>query len=479
MIGRRRSAAQVKSETKPLNEEHLTDEQVEQYLRRKSLSEAEQIDRHLATCDRCRTRVCDTLPLPDAYRALQMEFGGVTEPDHLTYPQAAAYVDGNLDEIEREMADLHLEICDRCTEVIAGLRAVEPLIAEFNAKSSEAKKPSDIPSPVVPGPATDITPAPPLPWWRAILRRQEPRQERPTANRVPLYWTFGMASGILLLSPVLWVVGSRQEARVHDLQRKLAALDRANRQHQNELLTQQNQRQWQVRQSARTAQMLQQARDQLNQLAKNQSSTPITNEDIAVVSKVKIPDVLKLPPKSQEMGSDTPEKSFRLRTPVLTYVHTPLPTLAWDSVPGAMKYIVLLKRVGGTQTGDKDVIELPVSPEHTTYTVPHPLAPAVTYLWSVEASLRDGTIKDSEQATFRILSDKEAAALYKSVDDVYQRAAKFKWPGARLHRNLGDAYKNAHLLDEAQQEYKFMPTDRTLQGRLNQLKKARQQQTDN
>src|SRR5258705_4192103 len=94
--------------------EHLSAEMIERY-RQAALAPAELLDAddHLAACETCRQRLCDEERVRATGRSLRQHLT-TTGFTHLAFEQLEAYVEGALDQTDREIADSHLELCGRC-----------------------------------------------------------------------------------------------------------------------------------------------------------------------------------------------------------------------------------------------------------------------------------------------------------------------------------------------------------------------------
>ena len=75
---------------------------------------------HLAVCPACR-EACREVDFQGSVAALRNEIRAAG-PDHLSYEQLEAKVDGRLDEVEREIVASHLEVCPRCASELGDLR---------------------------------------------------------------------------------------------------------------------------------------------------------------------------------------------------------------------------------------------------------------------------------------------------------------------------------------------------------------------
>lgn len=142
--------------------EHLAAETVENY-RAQRLSPAELLAAqwHAAACAGCRERLGEAVGVESAFESVRAAFapaaGGETE--HIAYEQLAAYVDGQLDEVEREIAESHLAICGECEADARDLRGYQVIPARTPERIAERT------------PAREAGPAPAggEPFWRRLF----------------------------------------------------------------------------------------------------------------------------------------------------------------------------------------------------------------------------------------------------------------------------------------------------------------------
>jgi anti-sigma factor RsiW len=101
---------------------HLSEEHLVRYLQ-KLLSAVEllEVDQHLAWCSVCRAQLQATGPPPQFWSDWQ-EWHPL-ESDHLSYEQLEAYVDNQIDEIEREIVEGHTTVCSSCARELRELQA--------------------------------------------------------------------------------------------------------------------------------------------------------------------------------------------------------------------------------------------------------------------------------------------------------------------------------------------------------------------
>jgi hypothetical protein len=94
--------------------QHLDAAALDRY-RRRGASPAELLDAdaHLASCARCYEAVrsdAETIDLPSA-----------DGPEHVTYEELEAFVDGQAEPLDRELIAAHVAFCTICSEELADL----------------------------------------------------------------------------------------------------------------------------------------------------------------------------------------------------------------------------------------------------------------------------------------------------------------------------------------------------------------------
>lgn len=130
--------------------EHLTGEAIELYrTRRFSAAEAVAAQNHVAACADCRDRLAAAVEADSALLSLRNQM--VPDDDfvansHLPYEQLALYVEGALDEVEREIADSHLSFCEDCAADLADLRQYVRLAASVELKPAARPTRDESPS---------------------------------------------------------------------------------------------------------------------------------------------------------------------------------------------------------------------------------------------------------------------------------------------------------------------------------------------
>ncbi|MET0647437.1 MAG: zf-HC2 domain-containing protein [Pyrinomonadaceae bacterium] len=131
--------------------EHLTGEAIELYrTRRSSAAETLAAQHHVAGCADCRARLAAAVEADAALPSLRKQMAPAEDDafgadSHLSYEQLSLYVDGGLDEVEREIADSHLSFCEDCAADLADLRQYARLAA--SAEPTPAARPARDESP--------------------------------------------------------------------------------------------------------------------------------------------------------------------------------------------------------------------------------------------------------------------------------------------------------------------------------------------
>lgn len=105
--------------------EHITTEAIERYAARASEpTEMLAVQRHAASCEMCREKLTRTFDAENAFAGLRNNFAlddSADDFEHLPYEQLALFVDGKMDDVDREIAESHLAICAECERDLADL----------------------------------------------------------------------------------------------------------------------------------------------------------------------------------------------------------------------------------------------------------------------------------------------------------------------------------------------------------------------
>ena len=412
--------------------EHLSEQLIEQY-RRRAMSPAELLDAddHMAACEMCRRRLGDVPRGLAAARSLRADLSA-TEMNHLDYERLEAYVEGELDSIDREIADSHLKLCARCDAELNELRAFAAQMASHPVKEY------------------------------APVAQQSPSEKAPGAwESIQAFWRspasalhFRLASLGLVIALLLWA--SSLKTRNSQLQ---TALDQQRL--ENEKLKQDHQ-------AANAA-----VAELQSQLARLKSSGPSASSIVATLNdgagqvtldkegnvtgvaptfqqpvkqaltaqRVETPKILAelIGKSSVLMGPADEGHPIALLEPVGKVTMSDRPTFRWRSLAGAGSYVVRIY--------DADFNEVAASPRlsETSWTVARALERGRTYSWQVTARAGDkevtSPVKPAPEARFMTLDQARANEL-----------ANAKSAAAGSHLTLGVLYAQAGLLDDAERE---------------------------
>ncbi len=397
------------------------------------------LNEHLATCEECYGKFHSKTLLTSTYNFARTDLKHAEneELEHLSFDQLLAYVDSELDELERGIAGVHLELCSECDDVCRDLRKFKTDMAFGKVYASEPQ---------------------PQFWEKlSVLWR---------SYRMPFQVGATGAAAALLI----WFVILSQE-KISGLQDEVKKL-----QLQNDSLT-------------NNASAITDLRAQLEQLSKDNrelqdralglKSTNISPKSLIALNDVggrvalddrgelegiryvssehqaAVIDALRngrvnasaelsylLGEQKRLMGQRGGQRSFIPISPVGSVVATTQPTFRWKRVSGATAYTVTIYR--------NNLREIVSSKTLTgnEWTSP-PLARDRSYSWQIRA-IRDNRemispSPDAREARFRVLGQSEVDALEK-IKEAY----------AKSHLTLGVIYARMGLFDEAAAEFRAL-----------------------
>jgi len=411
---------------------HLSAQLIERY-RRRALPPAELLDAgdHLAACEMCRQRIGGEPREQAAARSLGADLAA-TGMTHLDYGSLAAYVEGELDEIDREIADSHLKLCAQCDAEMNELRAFATRMAAYPVKEY---------APIAPPLLGEKAPG----LWEGVRAFW-----RSPAFALPVQ----LASLGLVIALLLWAASLR--SRNFQLQ---TALD------------QQRQENEKIKQDYQAANAS--VAELQNQLARLKSSGPSSSSIVValndgagqvtldkegnvagvarpfqqLVKQTLTTQRIETPRKLAEligkssvlMGPADEGHPFALLGPVGTVVMSDRPTFRWRALDRANSYVARIY--------DADFNEVAASPQlsENSWTVTRALERGRIYSWQVTARVGDkevvSPVKPAPDARFMVLDQAKANEI-----------AKAKSESADSHLTLGALYAQAGLLDDAERE---------------------------
>lgn len=121
--------------------EHLTDEQIESYRKRKmSPSDLLVADEHFLSCQSCRKRLNESGELQAAFKNVKrnLQTAPPASPEHLEYQLLAAYVDNRADELDKEIVESHIELCADCANELKELQEFAAMLRASSVKEEVA-----------------------------------------------------------------------------------------------------------------------------------------------------------------------------------------------------------------------------------------------------------------------------------------------------------------------------------------------------
>jgi hypothetical protein len=468
--------------------EHLTEEAMQLY-RERAASTAERlaVQTHVAHCTECRARLEQVVDANAAFLSLQQQltstrFSLDDEPNHLAYEQLVQYLDNGLDEIELEIADSHLAICEDCAGDLADLRRYQTLaIRETSAQSEQ--------------PATmDAETSAPGVWpERTRLASQNTRSAWRRFFAFDFFPTGGAfvpagvavaVLAILLLG--IWFasrsrMGSREEiVKVEPVNQNVAQPSPAT---VSPTPVVQNSPQNFSSPAPQPTQSLPKALpDNSQRPAANEAPALALNDGgdevrldadgnfIGLESqpasvreavrrslqarRAQTPRAIEAIAEGRTgvLMSGSPEATnngvpFALVAPVGKVVRESQPTLRWQSLAGAKSY-----QVAVVDSKFRVVAQSPVLTD-TQWTLTQALPRGANYSWQITATQEDGAkvnspVAPAPQAKFRVMEQ-----------SAFDEVARMENSGVRSHLLRGVVYAGAGLLDEARAEFTALVKD--------------------
>ena len=406
---------------------HLSAQSINDY-RRRALTPSELIiaDDHLATCDACYRCISHSEDPEDMFVSVPTDYPTAArdESDHLSYDQLASYIDVELDEVEREICEVHLEICKQCSGELRDLNAFKAAMYESLSKDRPASSSSQSEKSV--------------PLWR-----------RP-AQWSPLQFAAAAAFVVLLLAGFAWSIWTISRTRRAETAKSTQspitsespAPSVAGPVHSPS--------------SVASPQISLRLNDGGRQVTLDQEGNLKGLGDLSpshhqVVRTVLITGHLNLPSELTQlsrgagvlMGGKVEGVSFALLSPVGKVVRTIRPTFHWQSLDSANAYIVNIY--------DPKFNKVASSPQllTTRWTIPSSLQDGAVYLWQVTA-IRDGMeikspVQPAPEARFKVLEQAK-------IDEL----ERVRRAHPNSHLIMGTLYAQAGLQDEAEQEFRAL-----------------------
>jgi anti-sigma factor RsiW len=417
--------------------QHPTEQQLMEYRMRRLAPDAFLvIHGHVSECARCAARCYEPSQTRTDYETLLTALTPATDepPYHLTEDTAAGYVSDELDEIDREAAVTHLEVCAECTGTVARLRAA--LEDSAHAAANSAATPA----------ATDARARNRRPLWPIGLSRPA---------------TLKLAAAILLLAVLLsatWLLLRARNTQTPELVRDdtpTAPANEALPPDRNGTPTPSPQTEPAGEQTARIVVALNDAGQQvtldaqgnlagLEQLPERlrlQIKSALFTRRLARPSAL---DELDQQAGTLRGAAGSNGLPFSLLAPLGVVVESDRPTFRWQPLAGAEKYDVTITDDRLNEVATSGLVTA------TSWRAPRALARGMTNSWQVTAHRKGGQTVTSPtppapQAKFQVLAQTRLTEL---------RHARRLYPNS--HLTLGVLYAQAGLLDDAAREFQAL-----------------------
>jgi hypothetical protein len=410
--------------------EHLSNHEIEQY--RRGLAAAAELlalDEHLAACAVCRARAASMNETESSLTALMVDYrAAAAEPEHLEFEDLAAYVDGGLDEVGKEIVRTHLAVCPECAQEERDLRDFKSSVVPVLHKAYE-------PAAVRPSGSSR---------WRWLSERWQAYRGWSPA------WQMSIAGALLLIAGIsLWLIWNtqrravRQPEIVKDGGNSTGESPKKAEPAPTIIIDKPTQTLIALNDGARQVMLYQDGRlsglDELSASAQAAVKTALQRQ--AAVNKAALAG---LGSDDGALMSGQPKPGeFDILEPRSQVVASDRPTFRWRVLEGATSYTVKIF--------DRDfnlVIESPAL-NTNAWRPDKPLARGAVYAWQVTALKNGEEVKaprpPAPQARLKVLDGSAAAEL--------QMAERQK-PAS--HLTLGVLYARAGLLDEAERELRAL-----------------------
>ncbi|MBK7934264.1 MAG: tetratricopeptide repeat protein [Acidobacteria bacterium] len=421
--------------------QHLSQDEIQNYAKR-SLPPAELLgaDEHLRSCDRCFSMLGGVLRSTDIDQA----FFDPEDEGHLSYEQIEAFVDGAIADADREIVELHREVCSACEQQLEELVQIRATLQLENATDNDS-----------------IVSRPEPSFWTNISAMPLFRFGIPAFAAIVIgaiawsFWLFDRPSGGVkaVVDPIANNGFENTNTNSGLANTETAAISGAN--------------------SASTAPMVSLADGpgmieidtdgKLKGLNAPQFESRIKaaliNQNIEISTAAR-----ELRSKSGVLMSDTqPGVSFALTSPVGKVIESARPQFRWRALDQAESYVVSVYDANFNK-----VAESPPLKQNSWTSIT--LKRGNVYQWQVTAQ-RDGEeirspSRPAPDARFRVI-DSVAA---NEID-----AAKRNFGSSRLL--LGILYANAGLLDDAEREFQALlrrnPNSEAARRLLNKVRSAK------
>lgn len=405
---------------------HLSQTQIAAYSERSLHPDVLlEIDNHLASCDTCYERL-SRIRVPRVAKLDRPSSESREAPFHLDYQQhLLPYVEGTINDIDREIVDSHVELCSQCADDLKDLLAFEE--APVVALTRQAR---------------------PTARWRQWL----PQVPRP----LPPVWTAAAAVLAVLIVPIAvfwWTAGPRPLDPVSSQNGKQTPEPAST----SEPDASASQTPNGVAPPNLTLEPLLVLNDAGGQIKVDQSGKLEGLQDLPADLKESVERALatgQLRPSpalsgwineaSDLRGSLETKNTFEPLEPIDVVLETNRPTFRWQMLEAARDYTVTIYNSRLREVATSGPIT------GTEWTMPDSLERGVVYSWQVSASVDDKTVTSPKpplpEARFRILDQRAASTLAKLKQST----------SGNSHLAMGVFYWKHGLIAESEREFQAL-----------------------
>ena len=417
--------------------QHVAKPEMERFCA-KTLPEAEllSIGQHIAQCESCHGQFAEELrrynPSTGVAFTLAPEFW--FQYDHIDFDQLVGIAEKNLDDLQQEIVNIHIQACEKCREDVRSFLEFRQKTAQEMRVSYEGIR------------SESVRPAKPwINWW-----------PKPAFAAAAVLLVIG---AIVLLATLLRRRDNPIEAKKNEPSQISATPSPTPSNSVNAFNppvapgTELPKPRREVSPNAtNTPSTLASLKDESGdihldrdrQIAGLDSLPDMTRREIAeavVAEKISRPEILnELAAGDSTLRGNNTGPSFRLLSPQRLVIVEDRPTFRWQQLPGATSYRVYV----GDAKGHEAATSIALSADTSEWTPPNRLNRGQIYSWSVVAVLDGKEIvspgSSSPEMKFQILSDSSLEQLTEIKN-------------TRSHLALGVFYSKVGLLAEAEREF--------------------------